>query len=58
MTDQNAPMRKRAVTAKEHLAGIRAAMVFHQELADAHLLTYQSPISKQPILPDTETPPA
>lgn len=49
MTDQNAPVRKHIITAREHLAGVKAARVWIQELSDLHLLKHQDPISKQPV---------
>jgi hypothetical protein len=48
VTDQNAPVPRRKGSAKEHLAGLAAARAFHQELAAAHLLRTQSPISAEP----------
>jgi hypothetical protein len=48
MSDPNAPVARAMVNAKEHLAGIKAAQAFHQELAAAHLLRTQSPISREP----------
>lgn len=48
MSDQNAPITKHVVSAKEHLAGIKAAAVYHQALAAQHLLDSQSPIKNTP----------
>ncbi len=54
MSDQNAPVTKHVVTAREHLAGVKAAHVWHQELASEHLLSYQQPIKDWPIRPDQQ----
>lgn len=39
---------KRLTAAREHLAGIKAARVWQQDLAAAHLLRTEAPISDQP----------
>ena len=52
-----APVTKHLATAKEHLAGIKAAQKWHQELAAAHLLALQSPIRDEPY-GATAPPPA
>jgi hypothetical protein len=49
MTDENAVITRHVATAKEHLAGIKAAAVYHQALAARHLLDTQSPIKDRPI---------
>lgn len=54
MTDQNAPVRKHLQSAREHLAGVKAARAWHQELTAAHLLRSQE---HQPHLPKPAQPP-
>lgn len=49
MSDPNAPIVRHAATAKEHLAGIKGAAVYHQALAAQHLLDSQDPIKNQPV---------
>jgi hypothetical protein len=56
MTDESKSYRKHLGTAKEHLAGIKAAAVWRQDLAAVGLLKTQTPIRELP-LPDTETQP-
>lgn len=48
MTDENAPVRKHLVTAREHLAGVKANRAWVQELAAAQLLDSQQPIKDTP----------
>lgn len=48
MSDPNATITRRAVTAREHLAGVKAAQAYHQALAAAHLLDSQSPVKDTP----------
>lgn len=55
MADQNAPIVRHMGTAKERLAGINAARVWHQDLAAAHLLRTQAPIGREPIDPPAKT---
>jgi hypothetical protein len=49
MTDQGAPIVAHLASAKEHLAGIKAARVWHQDLAAKHLLDTQRPVKDDPI---------
>lgn len=56
MTDPNATITVHHGTIKEHLAGIHAAQVWHQDLAAQHLLRTQSPIRDQPVPPAEPTP--
>lgn len=49
MTDNDKPATKHKVSAKEHLAGIKAAQVYIQALSAEHLLRTQDPIRDQPI---------
>lgn len=48
MTHDHKPYPGHLATAKEHLAGVRAAQAFHQELAAKHLLDSQKPIKDEP----------
>ena len=48
MVDQNKPVTKHLVTAREHLAGVKAAQAWHQDLAQQHLLDTQTPIKDTP----------
>lgn len=48
MTDQNKPVPKRLVTAKEHLAGVKANRAWVQDLAAQQLLHGQQPIKDTP----------
>jgi hypothetical protein len=54
MTDQNAPVTKRKTTAKEHLAGIKGARVWIQDLSEQGLLRTQHPIRDTPDTPSKE----
>lgn len=54
MTHPKHPINQHYHSAKEHLAGVRAARRWRQELIDAHLLDTQQPIKDQPVTP---TPP-
>lgn len=47
-TNENRPVRRHLATAKEHLAGIKAAAAWYQDLMDAHLLDSQTPIKDTP----------
>lgn len=49
MIDPNAPYAKHRGSLKEHLAGVKAAHAWIQELSAEHLLKSQEPISKQPV---------
>lgn len=51
MTPSDPPVKKHLGTAKEHLAGMRAAQKWRQELIAAHLLDTQAPIKDTPIAP-------
>jgi hypothetical protein len=42
-------------SAREHLAGLAAGRAWHQDLAAAHLLRTQTPISRGPINDVAET---
>lgn len=48
MTDQNKPVTKRLVTARERLAGVKANRAWVQDLARQHLLDSQQPIKDTP----------
>jgi len=48
MTDPNRPVRKHYVTAREHLAGVKASRAWIQDLAAKHLLDSQQPIKNTP----------
>lgn len=48
MTDQNAPVHKHHATAREHLAGVKAARAWIQDLAAQQLLDSQAPIKNTP----------
>lgn len=54
MTDNDKPLARHLGTAKEHLAGIKAAQTWIQELSAAGLLHAQQPIRDTPIQ-DEET---
>lgn len=43
------PVHKHKHSAKQHLAGIKAAQIWVQELTAAHLLDTQQPIKDQPV---------
>ena len=49
MTDPNAPYTKHHGTLKEHLAGVKGAHKWIQELAAEHLLKGQDPIKDRPV---------
>ena len=57
MTDQNAPVIKHLVTAKEHLAGVKASRAWIQDLSAQHLLDSQQPIKNTPY-PGPPAPPS
>jgi hypothetical protein len=54
--DANAPIIKHTVSAKEHLAGIKGAQVYHQELAAKHLLDSQQPVKNTPYPAESRAP--
>lgn len=49
MNPQDKPVAKRYRSAREHLAGIKAAEAWHRELAAKHLLRTEQPISSEPV---------
>lgn len=49
MTDTNTSAGVHYVSAREHLAGIKAAQQWIQDLTDAHLLRTQQPIRDLPL---------
>lgn len=51
MTDPAAPFAKHKATLKEHLAGVKGAQTWIQELSASHLLDSQQPIKSQPVQP-------
>lgn len=57
MTDNDRPVKKRIDSAAQHLAAVRAASIWHQELIAAHLLRDESPIRDLPLPPETEVTP-
>jgi hypothetical protein len=54
MTDTNKPVARHLVSARERLAGVKAAQKWRQDLAAQHLLDTQRPIKDQPAEPETE----
>jgi hypothetical protein len=54
MTDQNKPITKHKAAAKEHLAGVKGAHQWIQDLSAQGLLRTQYPIRDQPDTPPTE----
>jgi hypothetical protein len=56
MTDDGKPVSKRKKSAKEHLAGIKAAQAWQQDLQAAGLLRTQAPIRDTPITGGGESP--
>lgn len=54
MSDPGAPFAKHQVSLKEHLAGVKGARVWIQELSAQHLLDSQDPIKNQPVEPPRE----
>jgi hypothetical protein len=51
MTDNDKPLHKHKRSAKEHLAGIKAAAAWQQDLQAAQLLRTQAPIRDTPVEP-------
>lgn len=56
MSDPNAPFTKHRGTLKEHLAGVKGAHKWIQELSAQHLLDSQNPIKNQPVEQPQEQP--
>lgn len=56
MSDPNAPITRHHATAKEHLAGVKGAAVYHQALAAQHLLDTQNPVKDRPYPAEKEEP--
>lgn len=54
MSDPNAPYAKHHGTLKEHLAGVKGAHVWIQELSAEHLLKGQDPIKDRPVNPPAQ----
>jgi len=57
MTSPAKPVKKHLASAREHLAGLKAAAAFQQDLSAAHLLKSQQPISDTPYPAETEGTP-
>lgn len=49
VTDEQATFRKHQHSLKEHLAGVKGAHAWIQELSAQHLLRSQSPIRDEPV---------
>jgi hypothetical protein len=56
MTDANAPVVKHLTSARAHLAGVVASRAWVQDLAAAHLLRTQTPISSKPFDKEASPP--
>lgn len=56
MNDPGAPYAKHHGTLKEHLAGVKGAHKWIQELSAQHLLDSQDPIKNRPVNPPQEQP--
>lgn len=57
MREAEKPLVKALVSAKEHLAGVRAAQAWHRDLVAQHLLRSESPIRDEPLPKNEEGKP-